>query len=263
VSDAGNDAANLVGRVAVVTGAGSKGGGMGTGKATAVLLARAGASVVLVDRHEDRLADTATLIASEGGTTASVLADLATADDCDAVASAAIEALGGIDIVVHNAAAFAGLSFADTTQEAFDEMVAVNLTVPFMLSRAALPSMIERGGGSIVFISSVVALRGPSPPAYATAKAGLAGLTVSLAANHGRQGIRANCVVPGMVSTPMRAQSVRGAGLVDDPAASTATGVAGDAWDIAHAVAFLCSPAARHITGVELPVDGGATTLMR
>ena len=258
-----SDEVGLEGKVAVVTGAGSKGGGMGTGKATAVLLARAGARVALVDRHADRLAETAELIASEGGTTTSVLADLATAAQCDVVADAVIEAFGGIDIVVHNAAAFAGGSLADTTQEVFDELVAVNLTVPFMLSRAALPSMIERGGGSIVFVSSVVALRGPSPPAYATAKAGLAGLTVSLATNHGRQGIRANCVVPGMVATPMRSQSVKGAGLVDDPAASTATGVAGDAWDIAHAVAFLCSPAARHITGVELPVDGGATKLMR
>lgn len=258
-----DDGASLEGNVAVVTGAGSKGGGTGTGKATAVLLARAGASVALVDRHEERLAETSELIVAEGGRCTSVLADLATAADCDAVAAAVIDAFGGIDIVVHNAAAFAGRSVADTTQEVFDELLAVNLTVPFMLSRAALPSMVERGGGSIVFISSVVAMRGPSPPAYATAKAGLSGLTVSLATTHGRQGIRANCVIPGMVATPMRAQSVRGAGLVDDAAASTATGVAGDAWDIAHAVAFLCSPAAKHITGVELPVDGGATVLMR
>jgi NAD(P)-dependent dehydrogenase (short-subunit alcohol dehydrogenase family) len=252
----------LEGEVAIVTGAGSKDNGLGTGKATAILLARAGADLVLVDRHDDRVLDTQRLVEAEGSKAITIVLDLATAADCERVVESAEAAFGGVDILVNNAAAFHGVGILDTTAEILDEALGVNLIVPFMLSKAALPSMVQRGGGSIVFISSVVALRGPGPHAYATAKAGLMGLTVSLATTFGTQGVRANTVTPGMVATPMRAASVAGAGLDEETMTvgkSTATGNAGDAWDIAEAVVFLCTPAARHITGVDLPVDGGAT----
>lgn len=252
----------LDGKVAIVTGAGSKGNGLGTGKAIAVLLARAGADLVLVDRHDDRLRVTRHLAEAEGADAISVVVDLATSADCERVVEAARAAFGGVDILVSNAAAFHGVGILDTTTEILDEALAVNLVVPFMLSKASLPSMMDRGGGSIVLISSVVATRGPGPHAYATSKAGLMGLTVSLATTFGEQGVRVNTVTPGMIATPMRAASVERAGL-DEPTMTigkaTATGKAGDAWDVAHAVVFLCSPAAAHITGVDLPVDGGAT----
>ncbi len=252
----------LADKVAVVTGAGSKGDGFGTGKATAVLLARAGASVVLVDRHEDRAEHTRRIIADEGGRASVVVVDLATAADCDRVVHEAVTAFGGLDILVSNAAAFAPVGILDTTEEVFAQAVTGNLTVPFMLSKASLPVMMERSGGSIVFISSVVAIRGPGPHAYATTKSGLEGLTVSLATTFGTNGIRVNCVIPGMVDTPMRAASLAKSGLDEEHLTvgkSTATGGIGNAWDVAHTVLFLSSPQARHVTGVMLPVDGGAT----
>jgi NAD(P)-dependent dehydrogenase (short-subunit alcohol dehydrogenase family) len=255
-------ASALAGKVAIVTGAGSKGDGMGTGKATAILLARAGANMALVDRHEDRVLHTRRLVEAEGAKATAVVVDLAGAGDCEHVVEAARSTFGGVDILVNNAAAFHAVGILDTTSEILDDALAVNLTVPFMLSKASLPSMVERGGGSIVFISSVVAMRGPGPHAYATSKAGLAGLMVSLATTFGTHGVRVNTVTPGMVATPMRAASVAQAGLDEATMTvgrSTATGRVGDAWDVAEAVVFLCTPAARHITGVDLPVDGGAT----
>jgi NAD(P)-dependent dehydrogenase (short-subunit alcohol dehydrogenase family) len=253
----------LDGKVAIVTGAGTRGDAYGTGRASAVLLARAGADVVVVDRHPDRAEATARLVEREGREATVVVVDLATPEDCDHVVASAIEGHGGVDVLVSNAATFEGGSLLDVTPEALARCVAGNLTVPFMLSKAAVPSMIERGGGSIVFLSTVVAVRGPGPPAYAATKAGLVGLTVSIATSLGPQGIRANVVTPGMVDTPMRTASIRSAGLADDETMpvgrATATGKLGDAWDIAHAVLFLASPASRHVTGHDLPVDGGAT----
>jgi len=253
----------LDGKVAIVTGAGTKGDGYGTGRASAVLLARAGADVVVVDRHADRAEATRRLVEQEGRDAAVVVLDLATPEDCERVVDAARTAFGGVDVLVSNAAAFAGGGLLDVTPDELARSVAVNLTVPFMLSKFSVPSMIERGGGSIVFLSTVVAVRGPGPPAYAATKAGLMGLAVSIATSLGPSGIRANVVTPGMVDTPMRTASIASAGLADDESMpvgrATATGRLGDAWDIAHAVLFLASPASRHVTGHDLPVDGGAT----
>jgi NAD(P)-dependent dehydrogenase (short-subunit alcohol dehydrogenase family) len=253
----------LDGKVAIVTGAGTEGDGYGTGRASAVLLARAGADLVLVDRHADRAEATRRLVEAEGRRAAVVVLDLETPEHCRHIVDVARSELGGVDVLVSNAAAFAGGGLLDVTPGAWARSVAVNLTVPFALSQAAVPSMIERGGGSIVFLSTVVALRGPGPPAYAATKAGLAGLTVSIATSLGPQGIRANIVTPGMVDTPMRTTSIASAGLDDDDSMpvgrATATGRLGDAWDVAHAVLYLASPASRHVTGHDLPVDGGAT----
>jgi NAD(P)-dependent dehydrogenase (short-subunit alcohol dehydrogenase family) len=252
----------LAGTVALVTGAGAKGEAYGTGRATAVALARAGADLVLVDRHQDRADATGRLVAGEGRRAVTVVADLGGESDCIRSVQAAVDAFGRLDTVVANAARFVAGSIFDTTEETFNEAVAVNLTVPFMLAKHALPVMIEHGGGSFVFVSTVVALRGPSTQAYAATKAGLEGLTVSLATTFGPQGVRANTVIPGMIDTPMRAASIAAAGLDEATmtvGTATATGRSGDAWDIANAVVFLASPAAKHITGVMLPVDGGAT----
>jgi NAD(P)-dependent dehydrogenase (short-subunit alcohol dehydrogenase family) len=253
----------LDGKVAIVTGAGTKGDGYGTGRASAVLLARAGADLVLVDRHADRAEATKRLVEAEGRRAAVVVLDLATPEHCEQIVDVAVASFGGVDVVVSNAAAFVGGGLLDVTPDDLARAVAVNLTVPFMLSKAVVPSMIERGGGSIVLLSTVVAVRGPGPPAYAATKAGLVGLAVSIATSLGPRGIRANVVTPGMVDTPMRTASIASAGLADDESMpvgrATATGALGDAWDIAHAVAFLAGPASRHITGHVLPVDGGAT----
>jgi NAD(P)-dependent dehydrogenase (short-subunit alcohol dehydrogenase family) len=253
----------LEGRIAIVTGAGSSGPGIGTGKAMSVLFAREGAQVVLVDKFEDRAKETLRLIEGEQGEAAVVTADLADVSACAQVVDEAVRLFGGLDILVNNAATASSTSLLDTPEELYQRIIAVNLTAPFFLTKAAIPVMAERGGGSIVNIISIAALRGQGgngQAAYASAKSGLIGLMTDVADTYGKQGIRVNCIAPGIIDTPMRNASIIQAGL--DPAEldltfKTSLGVEGDAWDIARAALFLAGPDGHYITGVVLPVDGG------
>jgi NAD(P)-dependent dehydrogenase (short-subunit alcohol dehydrogenase family) len=257
-------AGKVDGKVAIVTGAGSSGPGLGTGKATSVLLAREGAKVILVDKFEDRARETLEMIEADGGEATIVVGDLAEVPTTTRVVEEAVATYGGVDILVNNAAIPASVALLDTTDEDWQRFLAINLTAPFMLCRAAIPVMIEGGGGSIVNISSVAALRGNGGTgcsAYAATKAGLEGLMIDVADAYGTKGIRINCVAPGLIATPMRDEAVRSKG--GDPSKldltfKTSLGIEGDGWDIARAVLFLAGPDGRYITGVMLPVDGGA-----
>jgi NAD(P)-dependent dehydrogenase (short-subunit alcohol dehydrogenase family) len=257
-------AGKVDGKVAIVTGAGSSGPGLGTGKATSVLLAREGAKVILVDKFEDRARETLEMIEADGGEATIVVGDLAEVPTTTRVVEEAVATYGGVHILVNNAAIPASVALLDTTDEDWQRFLAINLTAPFMLCRAAIPVMIEGGGGSIVNISSVAALRGNGGTgcsAYAATKAGLEGLMIDVADAYGTKGIRINCVAPGLIATPMRDEAVRSKG--GDPSKldltfKTSLGIEGDGWDIARAVLFLAGPDGRYITGVMLPVDGGA-----
>jgi NAD(P)-dependent dehydrogenase (short-subunit alcohol dehydrogenase family) len=261
-----NVGGRLKGRVAIVTGAGSKSSDsaalVGTGKATAVRMAREGAAVLLVDRHEDRAIETRRMIEEEGGQAAVLALELTEPSSCQRIANEAISRFGRIDILVNNAAAYARPQFLETTQDEVQAVIAVNLIVPFMLSQAVIPAMIEAGGGSVVYISSILALRGPGPVPYAASKAGLMGLAISLANSFGDRGIRFNCVAPGMVDTPVRRALIAQSGIdltENQRFGSAPLNVQGDAWDVAHTVAFLASDEGRYLTGLMIPVDGGST----
>ncbi len=261
----GGETRKLDGKVAIVTGAGSSGPGVGTGKAISVLFAREGARVALVDRFEERAQETLALIEAEGGEATIVVADLTDVAACQQVVDETVARYGGVDILVNNAAITLPAGILDTTPEQYDQVIATNLTAPFMLTRAVLPVMVARGGGSIVNITSIAALRGQGgsgTTAYATAKAGLLGLTTDVADAFGNSGIRVNCIAPGIIDTPMRnailARSGRDPKTID-LSSRTALGIEGDAWDIARAVLFVAGPDGRYITGVLLPVDGGRT----
>ena len=255
----------LEGKVAIVTGAGSSGEGFGTGKAISVLFAHEGASVLLVDKEEDRAKETLRLIEEEGGEATVFVTDLSVPSSCPQIVEATTSRYGAINILVNNAAISATTSLLDTTQKLYDQVIAVNLTAPFMLTKAALPAMIDGGGGSIVNITSIAAMRGTGgrgQTAYAASKAGLMGLTIDVSDSYGNQGIRINCVAPGIIDTPMRANAMAQAGLKPgdiDLSTKTSVGFEGDAWDIARAALFLAGPDGRFITGVLLPVDGGTT----
>jgi NAD(P)-dependent dehydrogenase (short-subunit alcohol dehydrogenase family) len=204
------------------------------------------------------------MIEADGGEATIVVGDLAEIPTTTRVVEEAVATYGGVDILVNNAAIPASVALLDTTDEDWQRFLAINLTAPFMLCRAAIPVMIEGGGGSIVNISSVAALRGNGGTgcsAYAATKAGLEGLMVDVADAYGTKGIRINCVAPGLIATPMRDEAVRSKG--GDPSKldltfKTSLGIEGDGWDIARAVLFLAGPDGRYITGVMLPVDGGA-----
>ncbi|SDD10367.1 NAD(P)-dependent dehydrogenase, short-chain alcohol dehydrogenase family [Sphingomonas sp. YR710] len=257
----------LKGRVAIVTGAGSKSSDsdslVGTGKAIAVQMAREGCAILLVDRHEDRAIETRRMIEEEGGEAAVLALELTDPSSSQRIASEALNRFGRIDILVNNAAAYAQSKFLETTQEDVQAVVAVNLIVPLMLSQAVIPAMIKAGGGSVVYISSILAMRGPGPVAYAASKAGLMGLATSLANSFGEKGIRFNCVAPGMVDTPVRRALIARSGIdlsANPRFSGTPLNVQGDAWDVAHTVAFLSSDEGRYLTGLMIPVDGGSTT---
>jgi NAD(P)-dependent dehydrogenase (short-subunit alcohol dehydrogenase family) len=232
-----------------------------------VLFAREGAKVVLVDRFDDRAAETRAIIEAEGGQAITVIVDLASRSAPETVVGATLSSFGRLDVLINNAAVTAPEGILATTPDLYDQVIGVNLTAPFMMTRAALPAMLDGGGGSVVFVTSIAALRGlggteNSGVAYATAKAGLLGLSTNLADAYGARGVRFNCIAPGVIDTPMRNAGFIKAGF--DPAqidmsGQTSLGIEGDAWDIARAALFLAGPDGRYITGVLLPVDGGAT----
>jgi NAD(P)-dependent dehydrogenase (short-subunit alcohol dehydrogenase family) len=256
----------LAGKVAIVTGAGSSSSGMGTGRAISLLFAREGAKVVLVDICEDRARETLDMISGEGGEAAIVQADLSDIASIAPMMSNCLSQFGGADILVNNAALPSPYGLIETSVEFLQKSIAVNLAAPFVLCKEVIPMMIERGGGSIINITSIASLRGQGGngcPAYAAAKAGMNGLMIDVADSFGRSGIRINCIAPGMIDTPMRDGTIRLAGLDKSTlnlGERTCLGIEGDAWDIARAALFLAGPDGRFITGVHLPVDGGSVS---
>lgn len=253
-------------KVAIVTGAGSTPGpGIGTGKATAVVLAREGAQVLLVDLFPERAEETRALIEAEGGTARVFAADVTKAGDCEAMVAAAVDAFGTVDILVNNIGRASLGTVVDTSEEDWDQAFAINLRTAFLASKYTVPVMAARGRGSIVNIASISALRGDGTLAYSAAKGGLIAMTVDMAYSHGRQGIRVNAVAPGHITTPMvhsvSAPGPRAAFMDTMRAEAGLLGTPGDGWDVGWAAAFLAGDEARWITGVTLPVESGVLSV--
>lgn len=252
----------LTNKVAIITGAGSSGPGVGTGKAIAILFARAGAKVLLVDRLVQNAQETCAEILAEGGDAAVFAGDVTSAADCQAMVEAVVTRYGGLHILVNNVGITAGGTVVDVSEEAWDRVFAVNLKSMMLTSKYAIPQMMAAGGGSIINMGSVEGLRsGAFSPlaAYAASKGGVAALTTAMAVQHGRQGIRVNCIAPGFIYTPLVAPHVNEEGRALRREAAP-LGTEGTAWDVAWAALFLASDEARWITGVVLPVDGGLMT---
>jgi NAD(P)-dependent dehydrogenase (short-subunit alcohol dehydrogenase family) len=253
-------------KIAIVTGAGSTPGpGIGTGKATAVVLAREGARVLLVDLHPERADETRQMIEDEGGIARVFGADVTTASDCEAMVGAAVDAFGTVDILVNNVGLAAVGTVVDLTEEQWDRALDINLRTAFLASKYAIPVMATQGRGAIVNVSSISALRGDGTAAYSAAKGGISALTVDMAYSHGRQGIRVNAIAPGHITTPM-VLSVSEAGprtefMNQMRAEAGLLGTPGTGWDVAWAAAFLASDEARWITGVTLPVESGVLSV--
>jgi len=248
--------ARLAGKVAIVTGAGSSGKVIGNGKATAILFAREGAKVLCADAVEDRAGETVEAIVKEGGTASSIRADVTKSDDCAAMVQAAVERYGRLDILDNNVGISVRADVLEVTEEQWDRVMAVNVKSIMLTSKYAIPQMIRGSGGSIINISSIAGLRANQSTPYSTSKAAVIGITRSMAGDHGRQGIRVNCIVPGLVYGPMVAPRMDEALRARRRDASL-LGTEGTGWDVAWAAVFLASDESRWITGVALPVDAG------
>jgi NAD(P)-dependent dehydrogenase (short-subunit alcohol dehydrogenase family) len=249
----------LSNKVAIVTGAASRGEGVGNGAATAILFAREAAKVVLVNRDLGRAQALEAQIRSEGGDAAAFAADVTRPDAAEAMAAFAVERYGRVDIL-HNNVGIGSPGTAETVDlDAWNQVFETNLTAALLCCRACIPRMRAGGGGSIINVSSTagaIGLRGSTGAvAYVATKAGLQGMTLSLAADFAAEGIRANCLIVGTVATPMVAhlgEAGRERRRLAVPLRTEGTG-----WDVAWAAVYLASDEARWVTGVMLPIDGG------
>jgi NAD(P)-dependent dehydrogenase (short-subunit alcohol dehydrogenase family) len=256
-------AGRLADKVAIVTGAGARGPGVGNGMAAAILFAREGARVLCVDQVPERAQATCDTILAEGGLASTFAADVTRKAQCEAMVAAAVERYGRLDVLHNNVGITMRRDVRAITEEEWDRALTVNLKSMLLTVQAALPALEAAGGGSIINVASIAGLRYLGPhTAYAASKAGIIGLSMSLAGQLGAQRIRVNCIAPGQVWTPLVAETLSPAaresrskaGLIQDE---------GTAWDVGWAAVYLASDEARWVTGQVLVVDGGLTVTAR
>lgn len=245
----------LAGRTAVVTGA-----GRGIGAAIARALDSAGARVALVARSGDELADVAADLANDPVV---VTGDLGTADGPAAVISQAVDALGGLDVLVNNAGVALRKPADELTVDEVDRVWQVNVRSALLATAAAIPHLLESEHASVVSISSISGLRGaPRRAVYAASKAALDGMTRSLAMEYGPRGIRFNTVAPGVVETAMWRENLAMPGVADAVLGVIPTRRLSDATEVADTVLFLASDLSRAITGEVISADGGMNSTL-
>lgn len=255
-------------KVAIVTGAGCVGAGWGNGRAIAVRLAEEGARVLAVDRDRARLDETLELAGAARTSITPWVCDVTDSDSVAAMAAACLQACGTIDILVNNVGGSAAGGPVELAEDAWDSQIDINLKSVFLTCKHVLPTLLAKGAGAIVNISSTSGLRwtGSAQVAYAATKAGVIQMSRVIAVQHAAKGVRVNSVVPGQLHTPMvetRLAKQRSGGDVEALLAQRQKriplGFMGDGRDTASAVLFLASDEARFITGTELVVDGGMT----
>jgi len=255
-------------KVAIVTGAGSIGPGWGNGKATAVLFAREGAKLFAVDINLKAAEETKSIIDKEGGICIIQKVDVTKADEVKALVDRCIKTHGRIDILHNNVGIVVVGGPVEITEETWDRVMAINLKSMFLTCKYVIPHMERQGGGVITNISSIAAIRYTGVPytTYYTTKAGILGFTQGIALQYAQKNIRANCILPGLMNTPMIVEPLKGVYAAGDVGKmievrdkQCPTGKMGDAWDVAHAALFLASDEAKYITGAQLVVDGGIT----
>lgn len=257
----------LEGKAAIVVGAGqTPGETIGNGRATAILMAREGARVMLVDRRLDSAHETEKMIRDEGAEAFAFEADVTQESDCEAIAKACVDQFGRVDVLHNNVGIGLGGdgSVVRIPEESWNRMMDVNLKSMLLTCKHVLPIMREQRSGVITNISSVASIAAINMVAYKVSKAGVNALTQQIAGANARHGIRCNAILPGLMNTPMAIEGFAQAfeapreEVIKRRDEQVPLGAKqGTAWDVAHAAVFLASDEAKFITGVLLPVDGG------
>jgi NAD(P)-dependent dehydrogenase (short-subunit alcohol dehydrogenase family) len=257
----------LQGKAAIVVGAGSTPGEtIGNGRATAIVFAREGATVMLVDRNHDSAAETKRMIDAEGGASSIFVCDVTRTDATQQMAAECVQQHGRIDILHNNVGIGALGGPVELTDEEWDRVIDTNLKSMFLTCKYVLPYMERQGAGVIINISSMGAVRFSDVyplAAYSASKGGVNALTRAIAMQYASKGIRANVIMPGLIRTPMAVDEPVGRYGLDKEQFIRMRDEAvpmkrmGEAWDVAYAALFLASDEAKYITGVVLPVDGG------
>jgi NAD(P)-dependent dehydrogenase (short-subunit alcohol dehydrogenase family) len=264
------DTVRLNNRIAIVVGAGqSPGEGIGNGRATALTFAREGAAVLCVDHNIGSAQETVDMIAAKGGAAHAFKADVTSAIDIAAMAADAQRRWGRIDILHNNVGVSLSAGDAELlalTEAAFDRCVAINLKSCILAAKEVIPVMRRQGAGSIINISSMAAITTYPYVAYKATKSAMIAFTEQLAYQNAEYGIRANVILPGLMNTPMAVDTrarefnkTRAEVEAERDSKVPLRRKMGTAWDVANAALFLASDEASFITGVTLPVDGGAS----
>ncbi len=250
----------LLGKVAIVAGAGSRGDVIGNGQAAAILFAYEGADVLLVDTSEDHVQRTLDAIESHGGSASVFIADVTSAESCQAIVETAVQRYGRLDILHNNVGIGGAGTVVEVDPDQWDRVMEVNVKSMMLTSKYAVPAMARTGGGSIINISSISAIRPRGLTSYTVSKGGVMALTQAMAVDHAKDGIRVNCILPGPVYSSMVAPNMSEERR-ETRRASSPLGVEGSPWDIGWAAVYLASDEARWVTGVVMPVDGGVTLM--
>ncbi|MBN9277951.1 MAG: SDR family oxidoreductase [Hyphomicrobium sp.] len=247
-------------KVAIVTGAGSRAPGIGNGRAAAILLAREGCKVAVLDATKELGDATKEMIDAEGGTCMVVVGNVADQASCAAAVKSVVDAWGRVDVLVNNVGIGGPMGNAvDTNAEAWDMAMRINVTSMMLMAKYAIPEMRKQGGGSIINISSIDGLKGGNPSLfYSASKGAVVNMTRSMAAHHGPEGIRVNCIAPGYVYTPMVFSGGMTPELRDARRKNTLLQTEGTGWDIGNGVVYLASEQARWVSGIILSIDAGS-----
>lgn len=244
-------------KVALITGAG---GGMG--REACEVFAAEGAAIAALDLDAPALETTASIVAGAGGDIATFVADVADEHQVQGAIDGAVERFGSLHVLYNNAGVLwrdRDLGVLDTDEAVWDRVMAINLKGIVWVCKHGIPRLIDAGGGAVVNIGSLSALLGDTVPqdAYSASKGAIVSLTRSLAIQFASRGVRANCIHPGFVDTPMQTERTRDSAWLDAASAAIPLGRLGTPRDVVNAALFLASDEASYITGAELVVDGG------
>jgi NAD(P)-dependent dehydrogenase (short-subunit alcohol dehydrogenase family) len=256
----------LKGKVAIVTGAGCAGDGIGNGRAISIMLADEGCNVICLDLNLEWAQKTADITYSKPGRARAIVmkADVTKASDCEAAVRSALNEFGRLDILV-NTVGIGGASgtAVEVDMDAWAKGLEINVSSMVLMAKYAIPAMLKNKGeikGSIINMGSVAGLKGGTPHLlYPTSKGAVVNMTRAMSAHHAADGIRVNCVCPGMLYTPMMYAGGMSEEAREARRKRSLLGTEGTAWDAACAVAFLASDHARWVTGAIIPVDAGTT----